>query len=188
MVAALLVGFPAVARADAAIPMLPVAYPAILWFLLPVVLIETMYLVTDLRTRWRRTIVAVTGINLVTMGLGYPLAWLLYDVLNRLLGFPPGRAESYINMAWVPVWVCEKLFPNWEGLRDEMLPVLAIFVVLLVPSYLLSRFMKSWLVDWYDLLHYKTSTKSAIMMANRLSYLFLVGVGCFLLYRLYTGL
>ncbi len=59
------------------------------------------------------------------------------------------------------------------------------FLTLLVPSYLLSRYLKSWVIDWYDLLRSDGDTRSAVMMANRFSYLIIAITGCGLLYQLY---
>src|SRR5208283_4301900 len=82
---------PAAARADAGVPMLPVAYPIILLFLVPVIAIEATYIRKRLCTKWRNTIAATAGANAITMLLGYPLIWILMviptfqtpDLLNR---------------------------------------------------------------------------------------------------------
>jgi hypothetical protein len=184
LVAAFLIGFPLDARADAAIPMMPVRYPELLLFLLPVVIIETIYLKRSLQTRWRRTFVAVAGLNLVTMGMGYPLAYGIYAALNWSLHFPAGMEVVFTRLGWLPLWLCERLFPAWTGLQTGgSFPVLATFVVLLLPSFILSGFVKAWLMDWYDLLNFQGNSRSAVWVANRLSYLFLIVVGCVILYQ-----
>jgi hypothetical protein len=183
-VAAFLIGFPLTARADAGIPMMPVKYPQLLLFLLPVIVIETIYLKRNLQARWRRTLVAVAGLNLVTMGLGYPLAYGIYAALNWSLHFPEGMTVVFSRLGWLPEWLCVRLFPAWTGLQTGgSFPVLATFVVLLLPSFLLSGFVKAWLMDAYDLLNFKGSVRPAVWVANRLSYLFLIVVGCVILYQ-----
>ncbi len=185
LAAAFLAASPAPAFADAGIPLLPVKYPTVLWFLVPVILIETAYLQTALRTRWLRTVLAVTSVNLGTTGLGYPLAWLLYAALDQYAGFPGGLSGALTEWNRVPIWIGMKFFPDWSGMQDKLVAILFIFVTLMVPSYLVSRYLKSWVIEWYDLLRSEEDTRSAVMMANRFSYLILAITGCGLLYQLY---
>ena len=91
LTAAVLACCPATARADAGIPMLPVTYQTMLFFLLLVIIIEVIYLQARLRTRLRRTLIAVTTVNAAATGLGFPLAWLIYKILDSWAGFPGGQ-------------------------------------------------------------------------------------------------
>lgn len=177
---------PQAAHADAGVPMLPVQYPELLLYILPVILIEALYLMWRLGTRFRRTLIAAAGVNLVTVAMGYPLALAMYRLLDWMFGFPPGHTHVFSNLWRVPVWISLRMFPGWAGLRQEMWPVLAVWVALLLPSFLLSGLVKAWMVEWYDLLHYKGNTRPAVWTANRCSYLFLVVTGCVLLYRMYS--
>jgi hypothetical protein len=184
LVAAFLLIFPPSACADAGIPMMPVRYPELVLFLLPVIVIETIYLKRNLQTRWRRTFVAVAGVNTITMGLGYPLAYGLYAALDWALHFPAGMSMVFTRLGWLPLWLCLRLFPAWTGLQQGgSFPVLATFVVLLLPSFLVSGVVKVWLMDWYDLMCFGRSARSAVWVANRLSYLFLCVAGCMILYQ-----
>jgi hypothetical protein len=190
-VAAFLIFVPSSARADAGIAMMPVRYPQLLMFVFPVVVIESIYLKRHLQTRWRRTLVAVTLINVVTTGLGYPLAYAMYMVLNWSLQFPTSMNVVFTHMGWLPLWLCTRLFPAWVGMGQEgadqgTWPVLAMFVVLLLPSFLLTGMVKAWMVSNYDLLNYRGSAQKAVWVANRLSYLFLTVVGCMILYLTYN--
>lgn len=188
MVAAIVAFLPPSAHADAGIPMLPVQYPELLLYIVPVILIEAVYLKRQLNTRMRRTFIAITVINLITVALGYPLAWALYKALDWMFGFPPVTASLFANLWRVPVWIAVKMFPAWAGLRQEVWPVLAIWVALLIPSFLLTGLMKSWLVEWYDLLNYKGNIRPVVWMANRYSYFFLTVTGCVLMYMMYSNL
>lgn len=188
LTAAILACFPALAHADAGIPMMPVQYPELLLFILPVVLIETIYVQQALDTPGRRTAVAITGVNLFTMAMGYPLAWAIYEILNRMVGFPPGKTQVFTNLWWVPVWVALRAFPAWSGLHQAVWPVITIYVLLLLPGFLLSGLVKAWMVDWYDLLNYRGNPRPVVWRANRYSYLFLAVTGCVLLYQAYTHL
>ncbi|MGA8528112.1 MAG: hypothetical protein WB622_00255 [Acidobacteriaceae bacterium] len=185
LAAAFLAAAPALAFADAGIPLLPVKYPTVLWFLVPVIMIEAAYLQAALHTRWVRTLAAVIAVNVGTTGLGYPLAWLLYAALNQYAGFPGGRSGALTEWRMVPVWVCMKFFPDWSGMENQLLAILITFLTLLVPSYLVSRYLKSWVIGWYDLLRSDGDTRSAVLIANRFSYLMLAITGCGLLYLFY---
>jgi len=180
--------FPATARADAGIAMLPVTHETMWFFLLLVIIIEIIYLQSRLRTRFRRTLVAVTSVNTATTGLGFPLAWLLCAGLDSYVGFPGGVAGAFNNMHFLPFVVCQKIFPDLVGMHAEIWVVLGLFITLLVPSYLVTRLIKTWIFDWYDLLRYEGDIKPAILTANRLSYLLLVLTGCILLLRTFQRL
>jgi len=179
--------FPQAARADAGIPMLPVTWPTMLFFLFLVIVIESIYLISRLKTRIRRTLTAVICVNTAAMGLGFPLAWLLYTILDSWAEFPGGHSGAFSDMQFVPLWVCTKMFPDMTGTHAQVWAILAIFLTLLVPSYLFTRILKSWVFDWYDLLRYQGDIKPAILVANRLSYLLLALTGCMLLFRTFHG-
>jgi hypothetical protein len=164
--------------------MMPVRYPELVLFLLPVIIIETIYVRRNLQTRLRRTLMAVAGVNSITMGLGYPLAYGIYAGLNWSLHFPAGMSQVFTHLGWLPLWLCLRLLPAWTGMEvSGSFPVLAAFLVLMLPSFLFSGFVKAWLIDWYDLLSFGRSAKKAIWVANRLSYLFLCVAGCTILYQ-----
>lgn len=186
LVVVFLIGFPMPARADAAIPMMPVRYPEILLSLIPVILIETIYLYRHLNTNVRRTFVAVAGINIITTGVGYPLTFALYVGLDELMHFPQGIGQAFNHIGWVPMWMAGQLFPEWSGLQQSVWVMLGMFVLLLLPGYVLSGFIKTWLLHGYDLLKVRGSIKGSVWMATRLSYLFLATAGCIILYLIYA--
>ena len=188
LMAAVMAAFPATARADAGIPMLPVSPTTMLFFLLLVIIIEVIYLQARLQPRLGRTIFAVSTVNAATTGLGFPLAWLMYVGLESWAGFPGAQSGQFKDMEFVPLWVCNKMFPEWPGTQREIWAIMAVFITLLVPSYLLTRIIKSWVFDWYDLLRTEGEVKPAILVANRLSYLLLAVTGCMLLYRSFHGM
>jgi len=55
--------------------MIAIAYPAILFLIIPVIAVEAAYLYLRLRTGWKNTLGAVAKANAITMLLGFPLAW-----------------------------------------------------------------------------------------------------------------
>lgn len=166
--------------------MMPVRYPVVLLYLLPVILIEVIYLQRQLHTNIRRTLIAVVGTNIVTTGIGYPLTYGLYVALDAAMHFPNGMGPALYHLGWVPMWMTSQLFPEWTGLQQSVWVMLAMFLVLLLPGYMISGLVKSWLLNGYDLLNGRGSSKAAIWMATRLSYFFLATAGCVILYLIYT--
>jgi hypothetical protein len=187
LVVAFLMCLPVRAHADAGIPMMPVQYPLNLLYLVPVIAIEAICLNQTLNARWRRTILAVSGVNLITMALGYPLAWLIYSSLNSAFQFPDGMTDVFGHIGSLPLWLSARIFTSWSGVQQSVWPVLVTFIVLLVPGFLLSGIVKASLIDWYDLVNYRGQARAAVWLANRLSYFFLVVAGCVVLYLNYTS-
>jgi len=182
-VACVLACSPATARADAGISMLPVDTQAMAFFLLLVIIIAIIYLQARLKTSFPRTLVAVTTVNTATTGLGFPLTYGMYALFNSWASFPGGMSGAFTNNQFVPLWVCQKIFPDLAGMHSEVYIVLAVFVTLLIPSYVLTRLIKNWIFQWYDFLRYEGDVRPAVLMANRLSYLMIALTGCMLLFR-----
>lgn len=180
--AAILACFPPSALADAGIPMLPVTHETMLFFLVLVIAIEFVYLRARLKTSSGRTAIAVATVNIATTGLGFPIAWAVYAALDSWAGFPGGFQSAFDHMEFVPYWVTQKLMQDAPG---QSWGVLGVFIVLLVPSYLFTRILKTWVFEWYDFLRYNGDIKPAILAANRISYFLLALSGCMLLFRDY---
>jgi hypothetical protein len=175
---------PLTARADAGIPMLPIAYPVVLLFLVPVIAIEAIYLRLRLKTAWWNTIKATAIVNAVTLVLGYPLAWLLslaLEFLSMGIDFLLSKVGLEHSLDHLPAWLFVILFPAWLGPWDKTWPVLVAFVVLLIPSYFLSGFVESRMM--LNRLELESSEiKRAVWRANLLSYAFLAAAGTWVLY------
>lgn len=205
LVAAVVLFCPLAASADAGIPILPIAYPIVLFFLLPVIAIEAVYLQMRLRAGWWRTLKATSIVNAVTLVLGYPLAWVasylieLILVLVVVLMKKAGLGRVFgARIYWLSV-----LSPAWLGSVDSLWPILAAFVALLVPAFLLSGYVEGHMLQRYDLLsplswqqsspnevlpsqeylrEEEKKRKREVWRANLLSYIFLAAVGCLALY------
>ena len=105
LLAALLLS-PISARADAGIPMIGIAYPAILFLIIPVIAVEAAYLRLRLRTGWKNTLGAVAKANAITMLLGFPLAWLILFLLELAIwGVADwtGLLKHFRTVSWKPV-------------------------------------------------------------------------------------
>lgn len=173
---------PCVANADAGVPLLPFAYPVILVFLIPVIAIEGIYLRARLNTGWRATLFAATKANLITMLIGYPLAWLLFLALE--LAFWGGLTVTKIGdrLHWAPGHAVVKLLivatsAAWMGPIEERWAVPFAYVILLIPSFILSGFVESRLIERRGWLRSSAPSARAVWQANALSYAFLAIVG-----------
>jgi hypothetical protein len=183
---------PSLARADAGVPMLLVAYPVILYFLALVILIEAIYLRLRLRTRWWKTLSGTTIANGVTMLLGYPLMWLIYLVLEfalfavilaadksgltaHLNSAPDNLASHVIGIVATAAWM-----GPWPGQQANW-PILLAFVVLLIPSFFLSGWIESKFLGHKYWIDADRNSRRAVWQANILSYVFLAIAGCLML-------
>lgn len=188
LVGGCLAATPAMAHADAGIPMMPLPYPDCLWLLPGVMVLEILYVLTAVRIPWLRGILAMISVNAATTGLGFPLAWLVYMGVRQFAGFPGGTEGTFTSMQYVPLWMTMRLFPDSMGTSEQIWLILGTFLLLLVPSYLISRLIKLWVIDWYDLLAFEGDTKAVVFGANRVSHMLLAVLGCAILYRMYHGL
>lgn len=179
---------PCWARADAGVPMLPVAYPVILIFLVLVILIETVYVGRKLRAAWWRTLGSVAIANTITMVLGYPLMWLLCFIGEIVLFGLLAVAAKPLHLDSIPNTPATRLISivlgaawmgPWQG--KEYWPVLVAFVVLLVPSFFLSGWFEARVLTSDRWFGGYVGSKSEIWRANILSYVFLAVAGCLLL-------
>lgn len=160
--------------------MLPVTHETMLFFLLLVIIIEVIYLQARLKTSFRRTLIAVATVNTATTGLGFPIAWGVYAGLDSWAGFPGGMRNAFNHVQFIPLWVTQKLMLDAPG---QSYVLLGVFITLLVPSYVFTRLLKTWVFEWYDFLRYDGDIKPAVLAANRVSYCLLALTGCMLLFR-----
>lgn len=163
------------AHADAGIPMLPVTYPLILLFLLPVIAIEAVYIHRRLRTGWRNTIVSTAAANTLTMLLGYPMIWCLLTFLEFHSSDFLNRTHSALFITILTAaWPTPEYGADWQ--------ILAAFLVLLLPAFLLSALVEGLLLSRFRWLRSDRPSTSTVWAANALSYCFLAIAGCIALW------
>lgn len=176
------------ARADAGVPMLPLAYPVILVFLALVILIESAYVWRKLNSAWWKTLRGTAIANGITMLLGYPLMWLIYvlveialfltlDIVSKPLhldSIPNNLATRVIDIVLGAAWM-----GPWSG--QEYWPILVAFVTLLVPSFFVSGWIEAKFLGRQQWLGTDSRSAKVVWQANMLSYVFLALAGCLLL-------
>jgi len=182
---------PTDAHADAGVPMLPFAYPVILVFLLPVIAIEAAYIRLRLHTAWGNTIAATTKANLVTMLLGFPLTWLIFFLLEMIFWVTLDFSGIETHFHWalnprITDFLMVAMSAAWMGPVEEKWAIPVAYVVLLIPSFLLSGYLEARLLGRQGWLQVEGRSASAVWQANVLSYIFLAMAGCIALVK-YTA-
>jgi hypothetical protein len=181
---ALLLSAPSYAHADAGLVMLPVAFPVLLIYLVPVVVIESLYLHFRLQTPIWETLKAVGAANLATTFLGFPLTWLLFLILDVGIAFgleglhvsiPQSPFLNFIGVLLSAPWIAPMEGEHW--------PILVAFVGLLIPSFFVSAWVESILLNRRGWLCSEQDSSRAVWQANMLSYVFLALSGCLLLWH-----
>ena len=162
--------------------MLPFAYPVILVFLLPVIVIEAAYIRIRLNTEWKSTLVATTKANAITLVLGFPLAWLIFFLVEMLcwMALAFSGIEGHIHWTLSPKisdFLIIVTSAAWMGPVEEKWAVPVAYVVLLIPSFVLSGYVESRLLDGRGWLKFEGRGARIIWQANILSYIFLAVVG-----------
>jgi len=173
--------------------MLPFAFPVILVFLIPVIGIEALYIRLRLRTGWRNTIAATTKANLVTMLLGFPLTWLIFFILEMILWAVITFSDLGLSRFGVHVhfplstrltdFLIIVTSAAWMGPVAEKWAIPVAFVVLLIPSFVVSGIVESRLLDQKGWLWHEGRSTRAVWQANILSYFVLAVAGCLALIR-----
>jgi hypothetical protein len=180
---------PTLAYADAGIPMLPVTYPVMLLGLLPVVLVETIFLLWKLKTNWWRTLWPIAIANLLTMLFGFPLVWFIY-VCFEFAFFTVLDKTKLIDHIHLQNHMVERIFgvilsAGWLGPVEHgepYWPIYLAFIVLLIPSYFFSAFLEARLISHEGWITSGSDLRRPIWQANLVSYCLLAIAGCLFLH------
>jgi hypothetical protein len=164
--------------------MLPFAYPVIVVLLLPVIAIEAIYIKIRLRTSWKSTIAATAKANAFTLILGFPVTWLIFLLLEMIVYsalFFSG-IEDKIHWTLNPHLsdlVIVVTSAAWMGPVEEKWALPVAFVVLLIPSFVVSGYFEARALagEGKGRLQYGSKCAGVVWQANILSYIFLAAVG-----------
>ncbi|MCK9604313.1 MAG: hypothetical protein M0R66_08155 [Candidatus Omnitrophica bacterium] len=179
LVGLLLILNPALAHADAGVPMIFLTFPSMILALIPIVLIEAGIFTWLLRIKYRQTILPSLFGNLASTIIGIPLSWLLMVAVQLITG--GGRAfglstllGKIISVTWQAAWLIPYESDLWW-----MIPVAA--AVGLIPAYFISVLIEFWIVKKYFKDKDRLEIKGAVVRANQVTYglLFLVCLSIF---------
>jgi hypothetical protein len=106
---AALVLMPASAMANAAVPMLVITLPVMVFALVPIILIEMFILKVTVGSTWRRAAFVTSAANAASTFVGVPMAWAAFLVIEIVVGYPAGDfninagpvIEAIVFAAWL---------------------------------------------------------------------------------------
>jgi hypothetical protein len=177
------VAAPILLFADAGVPMIFLTFPAMVLLLVPIIMVEAFVCKRFLRVSLWESIKANAASNVTSMVIGVPVAWAImlaveFFVFGSVVQIPSvSRVVDKWNSPLARV-VSTILSSAWLSPDEKnlywMIPVAAI--VLLVPTYLLSVWVESYIVlamlfvDQEDQSAAETRIQRAVRDANRVSY------------------
>jgi hypothetical protein len=169
--------------ADMGVPMLFLQMPAMLAALLPIIIIEALFVRSRLSLSYREAFVGISIANVVSTLFGIPVAWFILVV-------PEMFFESHLNNLYQhlhndpnsPIWNAFAILATFPWLDPDesrlywMVPVAS--TLLLVPSYFASVWLERPICRrlWRQTDAFAASR--AVTNANRLSYAALFVLAC----------
>jgi hypothetical protein len=124
---------PGVAYANAGVPMLFLAMPAFLMSLVPIIAIETLYILKGLELSLGQSLKTVSISNVASTIIGIPLTWFLLVLVQMVTGGGSAYGiNSVMGKVLAVTWQAPWLIPYEEDL-NWMIPVAG--VVLLIPFF-----------------------------------------------------
>ena len=170
--------FPAIASADAGVPMIFLSFPIMLFALIPIIFIEAGILKKILGTTFKKSITSSSVANIVTTIIGFPLSWGLLLGLELLnigirgscgLGFS-NIGTSIITAIVESAWICP-----WENYLYWLVPVA--FIINLIVAFFVSVLFEYLILKKMFKEIGKRNVKRSVWIANLVSYSFLVIFG-----------
>jgi len=166
--------------ADVGVPMIIVQWPAMLWALVPVIVVESLLIRHWLSLSCANAFKGTSIANLVSTLVGVPIAWLIMFALELGINGSHGSVKTnspaldalhfLAGIAW--------LTPNEKNIYWEVPTALAL---LLIPTFFISVWIERFICRkwWKDL--NVASVKRAVFKANLVSYAVLFAIACGLL-------
>lgn len=167
-IAGLLSLTPQVAFANAGVPMIFLVMPAFAIAIIPIVIIESVYLAKALHISGRVAGKTATISNLVSTLVGIPLTWILLVVVQLLTGGDKAYGlNSTLDKILAVTWQAPWLIP-YESDLHWMVPVAGL--VLLIPFFFVSWWSEYLVSKRLIEAHKGATMKRAIRNANLITY------------------
>lgn len=159
---------PTAAYANAGLPMLVVTLPAMLVGLIPIVIVETVVLVSRLRSSVAKTAALTAAANVLTTIVGVPATWALLALLQMVTGGGSAYGiDTPLQKMLAVTWQAPWLIP-YEADLGWMIP--AAMLVLLVPFFFASWAIEAAIVSLRFRPFWGPSIRAAVWRANVVSY------------------
>lgn len=172
----LLIFFGAIpAYADAGVPMLALALPAMIISLIPIIIIESWYIHRTLNLSFKRALKVMGIANIESTLIGIPLTWIIWVIVEMILGYVSYRVLDSFHISLpesVSILFALTVGAAWLGPAKSnlywMVPTASL--VLLLPffyvSWLFERHRAKRLLQEYD----PENVNKATFIANVYSY------------------
>jgi hypothetical protein len=167
---------PAVAYADAGVPMIYLSFPAMIIALLPVIFIETSVFKRIVPVTYKKSFVSNGVANAISTIVGFPIAWgLLFGLELLTTGGSCGPGfdsipNSIITVIVEAAWLC----PHEDHLY-WLVPTA--FIISLIMAFFISLTIEYFVNKKFHKEHDKKFIRKAVIIANLASYCLLVLAG-----------
>lgn len=164
----LIIFTPSIASANAGVPMLAVFTPILVLSLIPIIVIETLYLAKKLHLTWKKALKNTTLTNLFSTCIGIPITWFALVIIQIILGGDGAfgmdtMIDKILSVTLQAAW----LIP-YEKELNWMIPLASL--VLLVPFFFASWLSEYWLSTKLLVDISKDILKRQIRNANLITY------------------
>ena len=165
-----------IALANAGLPMIIVGLPNLIFALVPVVLIEALYLHKRLNLNFFKSLKAFGWANILTTFIGFPLTWGCLFGLQLLFGLILGSSCSpgfdnifygIISVLTHAAWLCP-----WEDKMLWLVP-LALMQCLIV-AYFVSDYLEALVIKKIFKEEDSKTISKAVWQANTITYAILI--------------
>ncbi len=176
----LCVALPTPALADVGVPMIFVTFPAMVAALIPVTVVEGLYLARALSLPKGNALKVSALANITSTLVGIPITWFILVVVQMVTGGGAALGLNTIGRRFLAVtWQAPWLVP-YESDLYWMVP--GACLVLLIPFYLASCYIEGRVAKYHIVTLSPAVVEGAVDRANLLSYglLVLVTAGWFL--------
>jgi hypothetical protein len=164
------------AFANAGLPMIIVGLPNLIFALIPVVIIEALYLHKRHNLNFIKSLKAFGWANILTTFIGFPLTWGCLFGLQLLFGLMLGGScspgfdnifYSIISVLTHAAWLCP-----WEGKMVWLIP-LALMQCLIV-AYFVSAYLEALVIKKIFKEENSKTISKAVWQANSITYSILI--------------
>jgi len=161
--------------ANMGVPMLLIQMPAMFFALVPVIVVEALFVRARLALPRREAFKAVTAANVLSTIVGIPIAWLVIVIGQQTLDTTFRRLPAHFHAdAHSPLWISYEMLTTFAWLDPDeanlywMVPVAS--ALLLIPSYFASVWIERPVCrdSWRHL--QPAAVSRVVTQANRLSY------------------
>ncbi len=175
-----------IVSANSGLPMILMTFPAMIFALIPIILIEAGVLKKSLNIWYKKAILSFGFANLITTIIGFPLSWGLLLGLELLTtggSCGPGFhniGTSIITVIMEAAWICP-----WEEQLFWMVPIA--FIICLIIAYFISVWIEYVVLKRIFNAFEASKIKKIVLIANSITYSLLIVLNfIYLIFNVYN--